>query len=117
MNQTPIKENSDKQWHDICLLEDILPNTGVCALIEDKQIAIFRIGNSEEVYAINNFDPIGKANVLSRGIVGDIKGELVVASPLYKQHFNLQNGKCLEEKSVKIETYPARIYQGKVQVA
>ena len=28
--------------HTICPLNDILPETGVCALIEGKQIAIFR---------------------------------------------------------------------------
>ena len=117
MKQTSLKENSGNQWHDICSLEDILPNTGVCALIENKQIAIFRIGESDEIYAVNNFDPIGKANVLSRGIIGDIDGELVVASPLYKQHFSLKSGQCLEDEELKLITYNSRVLEGRVQVS
>jgi len=109
-------DNDGDQWQDICALENIIPNCGVCALINDKQIAIFRIGQSEEIYAIDNYDPIGNANVLSRGIVGDIQGEIVVASPLYKQHFNLKNGQCLEDVDVRLNTYSSRVYQGKVQI-
>ena len=58
---------------------------------------------------IDNYDPIGGANVLSRGIVGDINGELVVASPLYKQHFSLLSGRCLEDDSVQVSVYQARL--------
>jgi nitrite reductase (NADH) small subunit len=47
--------------------------------------------------------------VLSRGIVGDVKGELVVASPVYKQHFSLTSGKCLEDPEVRVLVYPVRL--------
>jgi Ferredoxin subunits of nitrite reductase and ring-hydroxylating dioxygenases len=47
--------------------------------------------------------------VLSRGIVGDLKGELVVASPLYKQHFSLASGKCLEDAAASVPTYKLRL--------
>ena len=30
------------QWKDICKIDDILPETGVCALLGDEQVAIFR---------------------------------------------------------------------------
>jgi NAD(P)H-dependent nitrite reductase small subunit len=57
------------------------------------------------VHAIGNHDPFSRANVLSRGIVGDLKGELVVASPVYKQHFSLASGRCLEDPSVRLQVY------------
>ena len=118
MSQKKTTSNkNDKQWQDICALESIVPNSGVCALINDKQIAIFRIGQSEEIYAVDNFDPIGNANVLSRGIVGDIQGEIVVASPLYKQHFSLKSGQCLEDEDVRLNTYASRVHQGKIQIS
>jgi len=56
---------------------------------------VFRVRDA--VFAIGNYDPASDANVLSRGIVGDIGGEIVVASPIYKQHFSLITGRCLEE--------------------
>ncbi|MEZ5527474.1 MAG: nitrite reductase small subunit NirD [Gammaproteobacteria bacterium] len=73
-------------------------NAGVCVLIDGIQIAVFHLPDeTPALYALHNWDPLGKANVLYRGIVGDLNGELVVASPLYKQHFSLHTGRCVEE--------------------
>ncbi|HJY79211.1 MAG TPA: nitrite reductase small subunit NirD [Burkholderiales bacterium] len=91
----------------ICRLDDIVPDTGVCALIGGQQVAIFRI--DRQIYAIGNRDPFSGANVLSRGIVGDIHGELVVASPVYKQHFSLLTGRCMEDESVSVPVYRASV--------
>ena len=98
----------------ICRLDDIVPDTGVCALVGNEQVAIFRTQN--EVFAIGNRDPFSGANVLSRGIVGDLKGELVVASPVYKQHFSLRTGRCLEDANERVPVYPARVEDGVVFV-
>ena len=105
------------QWQDVCSVDDLQPDSGVCALVEGQQVAIFYIPKDKAVYAINNHDPFGNANVLSRGIIGDINGQPVVASPLYKQHFNLQTGVCLEDETVTIPAYPVRIENGSVQVS
>jgi nitrite reductase (NADH) small subunit len=103
-------------WKDICSADDLQPDSGVCALVESQQVAIFFLVKEQVVYAIHNYDPIGKANVLSRGMIGDIKGEPVVASPLYKQHFSLKTGICLEDENIAVPTYPARIDNGRVEI-
>ncbi len=103
-------------WVDVCHVEDLRPYSGVCALVGDQQVAIFYLPADNSVYAIHNYDPIGKANVLSRGIVGDIQGEPVVASPLYKQHFSLQTGQCLENETSSVKSFPARISGDWVQI-
>jgi nitrite reductase (NADH) small subunit len=87
----------------ICSVDDLAKDSGICALLyihgEEQQAAIFYLPSTDKkVYALGNWDPIGQANVMSRGIVGNIGDELVVASPLYKQHFSLLSGKCLEEE-------------------
>ncbi len=97
----------------ICSTDDLVPNSGVCALLNDdteqEQVAIFYLPDTEQkVFAINNWDPIGQANILSRGIICNIDGELTVASPLYKQHFSLTTGKCLEEDAT-VKTYTISI--------
>ena len=97
-----------KEWVAVCRLEDIVPNTGVCALVGRRQVAVFRL-DDDSLYALDNHDPFSRANVLSRGIVGDLKGELVVASPVYKQHFSLVSGQCLEDPGVRVPVYPARL--------
>jgi nitrite reductase (NADH) small subunit len=102
------------QWLTVCPLSQIIPNTGVCALVGDQQVAVFRVG--DEVYAIANFDPFSQAYVLSRGIVGDRQGIPKVASPIYKQNFNLITGECFDDEAVKVAVFPVRVLEGQVQV-
>jgi len=102
----------------VCDKTDLIENSGVCALVNGEQVAIFYLPSTEQkVYAVSNWDPVGKANVLSRGMVGDIKGEIVVASPLYKQHFSLESGLCLEDDSTPIKTYSVELRNDKVVMA
>lgn len=93
-------------WETVCSVQDIPHNSGVCALVNGRQVAIYRFDT--ELYALDNFDPFSQANVLSRGILGDQHGELCVASPIYKQHFSVTSGKCLEDDSVSIGVYAVR---------
>lgn len=112
----PVRDNVTT-WVDVCPLAAIAPNTGVCALVEGEQVAVFRVGYGAEVYAIANYDPFSKAFVLSRGIVGDRNGVLKVASPIYKQNFSLLTGQCLDDETVKIPTFTVRVVDDMVQVA
>ena len=101
----------------ICKLDDIIPETGVCALVNGEQVAIFRT-HHDEVYAMCNFDPFSKANVISRGLLGscDIDGQKVryVASPMYKQRFDLATGKCLDDEQVALKSYAVTVSHGAV---
>ena len=99
----------------VCPLEDIVPNSGVAALVDGEQVAVFRLDDNS-VHAVGNRDPYSGANVISRGIVGDLNGELVVASPVYKQHFALRTGRCVEDEAVGIPVYRARVEDGHVVV-
>ncbi len=105
------------KWIDICSIDDLQANSGVCALVEGKQIAIFYTPQNNTVYAIDNYDPFGKAQVLSRGLIGDIKGEPMIASPLYKQHFSLKTGQCFEDETVKNTVYAIRIENDRVEIS
>ncbi|RDK05118.1 nitrite reductase small subunit NirD [Cupriavidus lacunae] len=104
-------------WTAVCTVREIVPNTGVCALVDDKQVAVFRIGRGDEVFAIDNFDPNSQAAVLSRGLIGNLGERLVVASPIYKHHFDLRTGECLEAPEHSVNAYAARVYDGKVWIA
>ncbi|GAB6067052.1 hypothetical protein JCM13664_03700 [Methylothermus subterraneus] len=103
-------------WISVCRVEDLEPDAGVCALVNGEQVAIFYLTQLNQVYAIGNYDPFSGANVLSRGLTGSLGGEPVVASPIYKQHFSLKSGRCLEDASQAVPTYPVRIVDGWVQV-
>ena len=105
-----------EQWMTVCNESDLTADTGLCALHNGEQVAIFKPALAKELFALSNFDPFGKANVMSRGILGSVGEHLVVASPLYKQHFDLKTGECLEDDSASLKTYPVRIHAGQVQL-
>lgn len=92
----------------LCRLDELIPNVGSIVLIEGEQVAIFYVPE-HGVYALQDWDPMGQAYVISRGIVGDIDGELYVASPLFKQHFNLKTGLCFENPQVCLNFWPVRV--------
>lgn len=103
-------------WVAACALDEIVPDTGVCALIDGQQVALVRVGCGEQVYALGNFDPFSEAFVLSRGIVGDRAGVPKIASPIYKQSFDLRTGQCLDDPSVAVPVWAVRVREGRVEV-
>ncbi len=105
MNYTPV-----------CSVDDILPNTGVAARVGDRHVAVFRIGR-DRFHAIDNIDPRSGASVLSRGLVGNLGERVVVASPLYKNHFDLSTGECLETPEQSVRAHAVRVQDGRVLVA
>jgi nitrite reductase (NADH) small subunit len=104
-----------KDWVEVCPYGSIYPDTGVCALVDGRQVAVYRLSDGT-LHAVSNFDPFSRANVLSRGIVGDRNGEPKVASPIYKQTFNLRTGVCFEDPDVRLDVYRVRRRSGVVEV-
>ena len=108
-------------WIDVCPLTDIPKNSGVCADLNGKQVAVFhlnstKLGNSSEIKAVANYDPFGRANVLSRGLISETDDKYFIASPLLKQQFCLTTGQCEQEQDISIEVFDARINDGLVQL-
>lgn len=107
---------TENSWQSICSTSDLIKNSGVCALLANQeQVALFQVG-SDKVYAVSNFDPFGKANVLYRGLIGETQGNVYVASPLLKQRFMLNSGVCLDDDAYTIKTYETRIADGKLEI-
>jgi nitrite reductase (NADH) small subunit len=104
-------------WVRVIALEELPVERGVCALIGSWQIALFRIATTGEVFALSNLDPFSGASVLSRGIVGT-RGDIPkVASPVYKQNFDLRSGRCLDDADVSVPRFAVRVVNGAVEVA
>jgi nitrite reductase (NADH) large subunit len=106
--------NDVDRWQNVCALDDLIPGTGVCALVGSRQIAVYQVDG--QTYALDNFDPGSRANVLSRGLTGDLQNERVVASPLYKHHFALASGRCIEDPTFSVTAYATRVMDGMVQI-
>lgn len=102
-------------WVDVCAYDDLMPERGVCALVDGIQVAIFRTFH-DELYALSNYDPFSGAYVLSRGIQGSRGGSPTVASPMYKQVFDLSTGRCLDDPAESVPTFKIRRNGDRVEV-
>ncbi|HEU0191312.1 MAG TPA: nitrite reductase small subunit NirD [Mycobacterium sp.] len=104
-------------WTTACRYESLIPGLGVGVLLDDgSQAALFRLDDGS-VHSVCNVDPFFRAAVLSRGIVGDCRGRLAVASPLKKQHFALDDGICLDDPRFSVRVFETRVTpHGYVQI-
>ena len=100
----------------VCSVDDILPDTGVCALLEGRHVAVVPVG-AERIHPLDNRDPKSGASVLARGLVGNLGERVVVASPLYKNHFDLATGECLEAPEQSVRAHAVKVDAGRVLVA
>ena len=103
-------------WTDVCRVDDLPYDRGACALVGEYQVAVFRASPDGALYAISNYDPFSGAYVLSRGIVGS-KGDVPkVASPIFKQSFDLRTGQCLDDPDVSVPVRDVRVVDGWIEV-
>ncbi len=104
------------QWTSICPAARLPVERGVAALLDGEQVAVFRTADNR-LHAVSNHDPFSGAMVISRGIVGSRGERPTVASPVYKQVFDLETGQCIDDPAVRLHVYPVRVQDGVVQVA
>ena len=116
--------SNNEQWISVCNTDDLVENSGVCALVNGEQVALFKLvhGEQEQILAISNYDPFGKANVLYRGLLCSVSSDdaavrFAVASPLYKQRFCLTTGECIDDPEASVSVFPARIVDQTVQLS
>ncbi|WP_421734455.1 nitrite reductase small subunit NirD [Cellulomonas sp.] len=114
-------------WTAVCRVDDLAPERGVAALLDGEQVALFRLVDGR-VLAVQQHDPFSDAHVISRGIVGSRFVDEVevptVASPMYKQVFDLTTGRCLDVAGKAparglgpdLRTWPVRVTDGLVEV-
>ena len=102
-------------WLSLCSLSRLTPDRGAAALVGDRQVALFLLATGE-VFAVDHRDPFSGTNVLARGLVGDHLGVPTVASPVYKQRFDLRTGECLDDPEVELDTWPVRVVDGVVEI-
>lgn len=103
------------EWQDVCGVRDIAVERGVAALLDGVQVAIFRTFDGA-LYAVGNRDPFSGANVMARGIVGTRGSAPTVASPVFKQVFDLETGLCLDDPKVQLPVFDLRVKGDRVEV-
>ena len=116
VDSTELLSLGDETWTAACTYDHLIPNRGVGVLLADgSQAALFRLDDGS-LHALGNIDPFSGAAVLSRGIVGDRAGRPMVQSPIGKQAFALEDGCCLDDRSVAVPVYRTRVVNGMVEI-
>jgi nitrite reductase (NADH) small subunit len=103
------------RWERVCSVDDLEVERGVTALVHGQAIAIFRT-RDEEVHAVGNYDPVARASVLARGIVGIRAGVPFVAGPAHRHAFDLRTGRCLDDETHRVPVYDVLVEDGTVLV-
>jgi nitrite reductase (NADH) small subunit len=89
----------------VCWINELLPERPASALVVGDdgsrvQVAVVRL-HDDTVHAVGMWDPVARANVMARGLVGStvVHGEEVpvIFSPMYKQAYDLRTGACLSD--------------------
>lgn len=115
---------------EICPVSALSVDRGAAALLPDgTQIGVFLLEDGT-VHAVQQHDPYSGANILSRGLVGthDLPaGEdgterfvRTLASPMYKQVWNLDTGAVIDaagKEPSPIDVYPAEVREDRLFVA
>ncbi|MFG0498601.1 nitrite reductase small subunit NirD [Pseudomonas sp. YQ_13] len=118
MNLANAAVNTQENWQTVCQAQDLVADSGVVVWVDGAQVALFYLpGQAQPLYAVENRDPRSGANIIGRGLVGSVQGELVVAAPLYKQHFSLLSGECLEDSAQRLRVWPVRMKGEAVELA
>ncbi|NKY40323.1 nitrite reductase small subunit NirD [Cellulomonas septica] len=128
VSETPTLPELDQTgWQPVCALRHLAPERGAAALLGGHQVALFRLVD-DRVLAVGQHDPFSDAFVISRGIVGsrwvDDVEVPTVASPMYKQVFDLTTGRCLDsvgkvpvrDLPADLRSFPVRVVEGVVEV-
>lgn len=93
----------------VCPVDRLIPGRGVAALLPDgRQAAVFLLDDGR-VHALCNIDPVARAAVMSRGLVGDRSGVPAVISPIGKQAYALADGHSLDDPSRGLTVFPVRV--------
>lgn len=103
-------------WVRVCAVADLEIERGRAALLGGTQVALF-LTHGGRVYAVSNLDPYSGAHVISRGIVGTRQDAPTVASPMYKQVFDLRTGVCLDtqgKEPATLAVWPVAVRDGDV---
>lgn len=106
-----------KKWKKILPVADLPLGSKGCIKVDNQQIALVHYEDHAQgtavLYAVQNRCPHQNQNVLSRGLLGDQKGEPKLVCPLHKHAFSLKTGQHLGgDDAMTLKTYPIKQEEG-----
>jgi NAD(P)H-dependent nitrite reductase small subunit len=110
---------SNAVWVPVCNRVELEPLWGEAAIVGGVQLALVLLPDGR-VFAVSNLDPATGAAVMSRGIVGsksvDGRQRPTIASPLHKDVFDLETGRCYTNPDRRLPVWRVRDNDGVIEV-
>lgn len=110
----PEGELSSRSRQVIYNLDTTSVQAGIGARLGERRTTLFRFG--DRVYVLDNRESGSVANILLHGLLGDIDGEPVVISPLYRQRIRPRDGWPYSGSEQMARAWLVRVENGKVWV-
>ncbi|MBM4152150.1 MAG: nitrite reductase small subunit NirD [Kiritimatiellaceae bacterium] len=104
----------DRLWVDFGPKSVVPSNGGATMKYGRHQIAVFHFEKKNQWFASQNMCPHKREMVLSRGLLGDVKGIPKVVCPMHKRSFSLETGEGLADPEYRIHTFPVEIRNDRI---
>jgi 3-phenylpropionate/trans-cinnamate dioxygenase ferredoxin subunit len=112
--------------HDVASLAQLEKDGRVVARLDGREIGVVRDPASGELWALRNRCPHHGAPLCLGSIkareAGGLPGSYevgerrVLRCPWHGWEFDPQDGRCLDDPSMRVATYPVRVRDGRVEV-
>jgi nitrite reductase (NADH) small subunit len=99
----------------VARIDELPIDRGVAVLVDGHPIALFRLADGA-IFAIDHIEPFTHVPVLARGLVGSVGDVATVSSPLHKQRFDLDSGRCVDDAAYAVSTWQVSVVDGVVTI-
>ena len=99
-------------WTDLCALSTLPPEGGKYVTVGNRPLAVFRAPDDGSVAVLDDTCPHAGGS-LSNGHLDAATG--CVFCPWHAWPFELRSGRCPDNPSIGVGSYPVRIVDGRVQ--
>ena len=106
---------TDAAGHAVARVDELPIDRGVAVLVDGYPVALFRLADGA-IFAIDHIEPFTHVPVLARGLVGSVGDVATVSSPLHKQRFDLDTGRCLDDAAYAVGTWAVGVVDGVVTI-
>ncbi|MET0663265.1 MAG: nitrite reductase small subunit NirD [Ilumatobacteraceae bacterium] len=99
----------------VARVDELPVDRGVAVLVDGHPVALFRLADGA-IFAIDHIEPFTHVPVLARGLVGSVGDVATVSSPLHKQRFDLDTGRCVDDAAYAVGTWQVSVVDGVVTI-
>ena len=113
-------------WHDVGALADVERRGRLVVRVNGRELGVLHDPQSGALHAVRNRCPhqgaplcLGVVAARAHGAPGvyELGADTVVRCPWHGWEFELATGRCPEDATMRVATYPVRVEDGRVLVA